>query len=214
MGSSKSTQKTTFDQAGQEERAARAQYQNLGNEQNNFLLSLLNGGQDGAIAKSFDAAKQRFSLAGKDYADYLATTRGLNKSDTPVSQQAMERYGLGMADLESQQANMGLNYGFNATQALPAGTQAVANPLFQERMASGTTTMKHNPSLMSQISQGMSLGSQAIGLGAQIGGLAMMPGLGGAGSSGLSGLTQFTQRPPAGMGSGASANYWFGNYGR
>ena len=48
---------------------------------------------------------------------------------------------------------------------------------------------------MSQIGQGMSLGSQAIGLGAQIGGMAMgIPPIGAMG----------------GMGGGGGGNSWFG----
>jgi hypothetical protein len=234
MGSSKQTQsqsqsssgtsRTTFAPRSQAEESILGQYRGLGDTQRMFLQDLMGGKSpytmsetdQAMVNQSFDSANQRFMTQGKDYADYLATTRGLNKSDTPVSQQAMERFGMGLADLESQRAKAGLDYGMQGTnmrlmgaQALPAGLGAAFSPMFSERMAGGTThttgnsrgttTMVNSPSLMTQIGQGMSLGSQAIGLGAQIGGMAMgmpsMPGMGG------------------GMGSGAAANKSFGNYG-
>jgi hypothetical protein len=215
------------------------QIQGLGNEQNHFLSQLINGQsspfqltpQDQAqLDAAYGGAMNRFQTEGKDYADYLATTRGLNKSDTPVSQQAMERYGLGMSDLLSQKANQGLNMGLQGTGlrlqgagSLPAGLGSAFNALYNERLAAPQTTMtssgsgssnstfnsnmfgnqngtsmttqRYTPSLMQQIGQGMSLASQGIGLGAQIGGMAMSP-MGGLGA--------------AGMGSGAAANSWFG----
>ena len=192
------------------------QLNGLGTSQLNFLNSLLSGGtgalsslnpQDQAMLdQQYGSAMNQFNQSGKDYADYLATTRGLNKSDTPVSQQAMQRYGLGMSDLLSQKANAALNLGLQGTQmrlgatsALPSGLVGAFNPQFQERLAtptqsysgtmSGSSHTQYNPSLMDNIGQGMALGSQAIGLGAQLGGLAM-------------GV------PP--MPSSAGANSWFG----
>lgn len=208
--SSSSTQKTTFDQMSPQERAIMNMYQSLGENQLSQINQILapgsspytmNPGDQEMVNKSFDAAKQRFMTSGKDYADYLATTRGLNKSDTPVSQQAMERFGLGLADLESQQAQAGLNYGLMGTQlrlgatgALPAGLGAAFAPMYNERMAggrtdmsgnsSGTTTMKYTPSIMDQIGQGMSLGAGA----AMMAGGLMMPGMSGLGQIGLGGM--------------------------
>ena len=215
------------------------QLQGLGDNQLSFLTGLLGGGvspyklspaDQQTLNDSYNSAFQQFNQSGKDYADYLATTRGLNKSDTPVSQQAMQRYGLGMSDLLSQKANAALNMGLQGTQlrlgatsALPSGLVGAFNPQFQERLAtptqsysgtmSGSSHTQYNPSLMDNIGQGMALGSQAIGLGAQLGGLAMgvpMPSLGAGGgyaNSGLDGLAQYSK--PTGMGSGASANMWF-----
>lgn len=218
--SSEGTQQTTFNPRSGAEQAILDQYRSLGDTQLGFINRLVRGGESPyaltpadreQLDKSYQSAFDRFNLQGKDYADYLATTRGLNKSDTPVSQQAMERYGLGMADLLSQKANTGLNLGLQGTQmrlmgsqALPAGMGAAFSPLFSERMAGGMTrttgnsrgsvTNVNTPSLMTQIGQGMGLGSQALGLGAQLGGLAMgMPTIGG------------------GMGSGAAANSGFMN---
>lgn len=216
--SSSGTQQTVFDPRSAQEQDILNQYQTLGRTQQDFLRNLVAGGtspfalndaDQAQLNQAYQSAFDRFNLQGKDYADYLAATRGMNKSDTPISQQALERYGLGMSDLLSQKANAGLNLGLQGTQmklmgsqALPAGLGAAFSPLFSERMAGGKTYMTGNsrgtsttvntPSLMTQIGQGMGLGSQALGLGAQIGGLAMsLPGTGG-------------------MGSGAFANSWFG----
>lgn len=212
------TSQTTFNPISGTEKQILDQYRGLGDQQLSFLNDLVRGGtspfalnaQDQSqLDQAYNSALTRFGVEGKDYADYLATTRGLNKSDTPVSQQAMERYGLGMADILSNRAREGLNLGLQGTQmrlmgsqALPAGLGAAFSPLYSERMASGTTrssgnrnstsTVVNTPSLMTSIGQGMSLASQAIGLGAQVGGLAM-GGMGGG----------------LGMGSGAAANKWF-----
>lgn len=217
--SSEGTQQAVFASMTPQERQILSQYQGLGDQQTSFLQTLMNGstspfalGQKDqeALDASYQSAFDRFGLEGKDYADYLATTRGLNKSDTPVSAQAMDRYGMGMADLLSQKANAGLNLGLQGTQmklmgsqALPAGLGAAFSPLFSERMAGGktystgnsrgTSTVVNTPSLMTQIGQGMSLGQQALQLG---GGIASM-GMGGMGGAGM------------GMGSGAAANKWF-----
>jgi hypothetical protein len=230
MGSSKTEQKetqqnsgsswTTFDKASDTERNILNQYRGLGEQQLGFLNNLVNGGtspftlnanDQAQLDKSYQSAFDRFNLEGKDYVDYLATTRGLNKSDDPVSQQALQRYGLGMGDLLSQKANAGLNMGLQGTQmrlmgsqALPAGMGAAFSPMYNERMASGTmqhqgsgsgtSIQTHTPSLMTQIGQGMQL---AAGMGSMVGGAMMgMPSMGGMG-----------------MGSGARANQSFGNYG-
>jgi len=140
-----------------EEAQLLGQVRNLGNYQDNFLQGLMSGqsspfalnAQDQAqLDQAYQSAFDRFNLEGKDYADYLATTRGLNKSDTPVSQQAMQRYGLGMSDLLSQKANMGLNMGLQGTGLrlqgsgmLPAGITNAFNALYNERLAAPTTTV-------------------------------------------------------------------------
>jgi len=153
------SQQTIFDPRSAQEQYILNQYQDLGDEQRAFLQQLMSGaspytmnqGDQDLVNQSFDAANQRFDLAGKDYADYLATTRGLNKSDTPVSQQAMQRYGLGKADLESQRAQAALNYGLQGSQlrlagaqSLPAGLGAAFMPMFNERMAGGRTQSSQN----------------------------------------------------------------------
>src|SRR5688572_20136252 len=225
--------KVSFDPRSGSEQQILNQYQGLGDQQMSFLNNLVMGGtspfalnskDQAQLDTAYNSAFSRFNQEGRDMADYLATTRGLNKSDTPVGQQVMDRYGMGMADLLSQRANAGLNLGLQGTnlrlmgsQALPSGLGAAFMPQFQERMSAPTQTFsgqgssqsmqRYTPSTMSQIGQGMGLASQAIGLGAQIGGMAMMPmtgGLSGLGSMGGIGK---------GLGSGASANSWMGGGG-
>lgn len=229
---SRNTNQTTFAPRSAQEEALLRQFQGLGDQQGNFLSNLFGGksifelsDQDKQqLDQSYQSAFDRFNLEGKDYADHLATTRGLNKSDTPVSQQAMERYGLGMSDLLSQKANTGLNMGMQGTMArlgavgmTPGGWNSAFAPLYNERMAGGLhtqtgsgssfQTMRDSPSLMSQIGQGMGLAQQGIGLGAQLGGMFMSPMGGMGGMGGLGGLRSFMPRMGTGMGSGASANY-------
>ena len=253
MGSSKTTQntnqsgsssqmnQTVFDPRSGTEQQILDQYRGLGDQQLSFLNNLVRGGtspfalnaaDQAQLDTAFGSAFNRFNQEGRDFADHLATTRGLNKSDTPVSAQAMDRFGMGMADLLSQRANAGLNMGLQGTglrmqgsQMLPAGLGAAFAPLLNERMArginmgsgssnvAGQTVFTQQPSLMQQIGQGMSLGSQAIGLGAQVGGMmmgiptpSMGSGFGAANMQGLGGLSNYTT---PGMGSGARANQWF-----
>lgn len=211
MGKSKQTQTQESSQSGQsqttfaprsaQEQAILDQYKSLGDQQYGFLNNLISGNQSpfalnpadqAQLDQAYGSAFNQFDQSGKDYVDYLSTTRGLNKSDTPVSQQALQRYGLGMSDLLSQKANAGLNLGLQGTnmrlmgsQALPAGLGASFSPLWQERMAGGltkssgkgssSTTMIQNPSLMTQIGQGMGLATQAIDLGGKVGGMFMNP---------------------------------------
>ncbi len=217
MGSSKSsssqtsdyTQQTTFAPASAEEQALRQQFSNLGDVQQQGIQAALQQALGGdllslspqyqnTLDQAFTGAMQRFQTEGQDYADFLSGSRGMRMSDTPIASQALQRYGLGMADLLSQRAMAGLNLGLgtnqlrmntllNGASALPAGSVAAFNPLFQERMASGTTrtrgtvnsTQTNTPSLMSQIGQG-------LGLAGQIGSLGMgfMSGMGGAGAAG------------------------------
>lgn len=228
-----------FKQASPMEQQLLSQIRGLGNDQTAFLQNLMSGqtspyalnAQDqGQLDASYKGAMDRFSLEGKDYADYLATTRGLNKSDDPVSQQAMQRYGLGMADLLSQKANQGLNMGFQGTgmrmqgaSIVPAGLGMGFQSLYNERLAAPTTTQTSSASgsstnkfTGSQIGNMngtsntmqrytpsiMSQIGQGMGLAQQ--GLALAAGIGsmGMGMPGLGGM---------GMGSGAAANSGFSN---
>lgn len=204
------TSHTQFDPRSGSEQQILNQLQGYGNNQLSFLNQLMQGGtspfslqpaDQAQLDQSYGGAINRFNQEGRDMADYLATTRGLNKSDTPVGQQVMDRYGMGMADLLSQKANAGLNMGLSATglrlqgsQALPSGLLGAFNPQFQERMASGTqytngtgsssSSMQYNPSLMDNISQGIGIGSQALGLGAQMFGPLKGLSMGGGGGLG------------------------------
>lgn len=234
------TQQTSFDPRSSEEQAILNQYRSLGDTQTGFINRLVRGGaspfelssaDQQSLDDAFASARLRFDKDWKEAGDYMSTTRGLNKSDSPVSNAMLGQYGLAMADLNSQRALAGLNLGLQGTQmklmgsqALPAGLGATLGPLLSERMAggmtrttgnsSGTTTNINTPSLMTSIGQGMSLGTQALALGAGIGSLGMGGGLGSAvgggfANSGLGGLSQFATKAPTGMGSGARANSWF-----
>src|SRR6187549_3814010 len=117
-------QQVSFNPRSAQEAQILNQFRGYGDQQLSFLNGLTTGGvspfalnaaDQSQLDKSYQSAFDRFNLEGKDYADYLATTRGLNKSDSPVSEQAMMRYGLGMGDLLSQKANMGLNMGLQGT---------------------------------------------------------------------------------------------------
>lgn len=218
----------------------------LGGQQANFLTNLMSGqqspfslnlGDQEQLDKAYQSAFERFNTEGKDYADYLATTRGLNKSDTPVSQQAMQRYGMGMSDLLSQKANMGLNMGLQGTglrlqgaSTSPSGLMEAFNPMFQERMAtglnrtgfsgSGSSNYMTNGSLYSN-TQGTSKTNQSntpslmdsIGQGMMLGaGLGSMMGGVMTGNPGL-GAMGMGKASSSGMGSGAAANKTMGNLG-
>lgn len=224
-----------FDPRSGSEQQILNQYQGLGDQQLSFINDLVRGGtspfalnakDQAQLDQAYNSAFNRFNQEGRDMADYLATTRGLNKSDTPVGAQVMDRYGMGMADLLSQRANAGLNLGLQGTnlrlmgsQALPSGLGAAFMPQFQERMSTPTQTFqgqgssqsmqRNTPSLMQQIGQGLNLGA---GMGLMAGGLMtgnpmmMMGGMGNmGGGGGLGGLFG-----GGGMGSGASANSWMG----
>ena len=170
MGCGTSTSESTqsFDYSSQlttaprsaEEQALLNQFINLGSSQTNALNQLgqealtgdpfaLSDQAKAGINQYYDTGLDRMRLEGKDYADFLSGSRGLRMSDTPIAQQALQRYGLGLADLEGQRArdlvNYGLagnqyrtNLGLMASQALPSGSVAAFNPLFSERMATGT----------------------------------------------------------------------------
>ena len=179
------TTQTTFNEATPEEKRILAEYGALGDEQKKTLMGLMgkaNGegsmfsltpeDQD-KLNAAYVSARQQLETGMRDFADFNAGSRGMRMSDVPVAQQALQRYGLGLSDLESQKANAGLNLGFQANQArnalgldtinsLPSGYGAAFTPRFNERMASGKTTTTgyglansvYNPSLLNQMNQG------------------------------------------------------------
>ena len=191
------TDTTTLPKATADELALRAQFGHLSDQQFNVLrdeiarisgpgfspLSLSPQDQE-EVNKAFSASKARFALESKDYADTLAGGRGLRMSDTPIAQQALERQGLGLADIESQQANAGLGYSLQSNDyrtrsalGLAAGAPAAGafnlSQYLQERMAqpsvrslgygSGSGTM--TGSGISNAAQ-LASGVGALGLGA------------------------------------------------
>jgi len=183
--SSEGTSRTTFAPASEQEKQLIEEYKSLGSSQRKTLENLMavaNGDRsmfsltpedEAKLNAAYTSAAGQLETGMRDYADFIAGGRGLRMSDVPVGQQAMQRYGLGLAELQSQKANAGLNLGFQANQArnalgldtintLPAGYGAAFTPLFNERMASGTTqttgnmsgSSVYNPSILQQMNQG------------------------------------------------------------
>lgn len=152
------TSTTTLPEASAEEKTLRQQFGGLSAQQIAELsrqLQLfgsggsplqLSSGDHVELNKAYNAARDRWNLDSKDYADFLAGSRGLRLSDTPISQQAMQRQGLGLAEIESNRAMAGLDLGLksnqyrlNLAQGLPgAGAFQLGNYL-QERSAQPTT---------------------------------------------------------------------------
>lgn len=173
--SSISSSKLTVDPASQQEKDLLNQMITLGNGQSATIQDLLQQAQSGdpfaltpaaqqTLNQSFDSARQRFNNDAQTQTAYMAGGRGLRMSDTPISAQAMNQLGLGLADLNSAQANAQLNYGLQgnayqtglglaAAQALPGGTVGAFNPLYNERMATGS---------LSQSSSGGNYGYQSM----------------------------------------------------
>jgi hypothetical protein len=202
MGSSSSggdnsvnnTQTTTLPTASAGELANRDAFANLGAAQNNMILSRIQDLQNGQspytlstqdqalLAQSFNAATNRFQDQGRQMADYLAGSRGLRMSDTPISSQALNQFGLGLADLQGQQARATLDYGLQGNQyrtnsalglagALPMGTVFNQGNYLQERMAQPTTTtVGRGYSSGTQTPSGISQGAAIAG---GVGSLAM-----------------------------------------
>lgn len=216
------TQQTTFNPASAEETALRQQFSGLGTQQNQALQSLLQQVSGGTspfalspadqvqLDQAYQGSINAYNMQARQYADALAGGRGMRMSDTPISAQAMQQYGLGLGDILSNKAMQGLNMGLSGNQfranailqganALPSGSIAAFNPLFQERLASGITRTRGNtsgttistPSLMSQIQQGIgiagSLGSMGVGYGNGGGSGGMIPGGLGGGQGLISG---------------------------
>src|SRR6185436_13957494 len=158
MGTSKSsqnttstqTQQTTFNPRTAKEQALLDQFQGLGGQQADTLSQLMDEYQSGrspfaldpAASADVDAAYagalNQLKQENKDYADYLSGGRGMRMSDTPVSEQAIQRASLGVGNLMSNKAmarlNLGLagnqyrtNLGLMGAQALPSGSVAAFN---------------------------------------------------------------------------------------
>lgn len=218
------TQQTTFAPPSQQEQELLGQFGVLGTAQQDALLqrirALTSGRsafelspQDQAVLdQQFASAQRQLDLSNRDYADYLSGGRGMRMSDTPISQQALARQALGQAELLSQKANTSLNLGLAGNQyatsaalglagALPSGSVARFNPMFQERLAGGVTrttgtgrnTQVYKPSLMDSIQQGVGIGSSLGSLGTAMMGAPTMPGGAGATTFSMGPLTGFKQ---------------------
>ena len=197
------TATTTLPAATPEEQALAARLENLGVPQDDLLraeMARLQSGspyqlsaQDAAtLDAAYQPARERLALEGREYADYLAGSRGLRMSDTPIAQQALQRYGLGLAELEGQRAASQLTMGFMGSQyrtnatlglgtTLPAGTQYNLARLLQLRLAQPTVSETGRGSFTRSGSntasplEGMSQGMQLAG--------GFLKGIGGAGAA-------------------------------
>lgn len=181
------TQQTTFKPASESEQALLDQFKGLGGQQLQALQQVLNSAQGSAFTLSpqdqasldqaYQGALNQYNTQAKDYGAYLAGGRGMRMSDTPVAQQAIERYGLGLGNIMSEKARAGLelglagnqfkvNAGLMGAQALPSGLVSAFNPLYNERMASGVTsssgTGRSSQSYTQPLMQTIMQGTQAF----------------------------------------------------
>ena len=164
--------------------------------QGSMLLGLQGSDRDlldQAFAGAETGLRHQANLLGQD----MASTRGLNRSDTPVAGAIAQLFLPALASLQSQKAAQSLGLGLNLGQlnegrrqfninallaggtAMPSALAGLANRFQQERFAGaktvGTSRGTQTPSLMQSIGQG-------IGLVGQLGSLGM--GIAGAGSGG------------------------------
>ena len=124
---------------------------------------------------AWDAAQNRMQSNAKDYADFLSGSRGLRMSDTPISRQAMDQFGLAMADLNAQRANSQLSTGLQTNQyrlnaglglggALPGAGAFSLGSYLNERMAQPTThTVGTGYVAGTQTPSGLQTGAQLAG---------------------------------------------------
>ena len=153
-------------------------------------------GQDKALLDQAyagaEADLRRFGgLMGQD----LAGTRGLNPSDTPVSeavlrevlpqmrmlasQKAQQELGLGLnlGQLKEQSRQFNLGALLGGAQASPFGLSSMADRMQRERLAAAAQQVKQRPSFMDSFQQGVGIVSSLGSIGA-----AVMGGTGGGGA--------------------------------
>jgi len=150
---SKTTQQTKLDPMSAEERALSGATTNLGLTQTEVLKDLLRRGfalspeemaqLDAMYAPQEANLRRQANLIGQD----LAGTRGLNTSDTPVSEAVLREILPAMANLQSQKMAQGLGLGMqmrglnlNAALGMPGASGFNLQKLFNERLATGKTT--------------------------------------------------------------------------
>jgi hypothetical protein len=109
-----------------------------------FALTPEEMNQLNAIYAPQEANLRRFAdLLGQD----MAGTRGLNRSDTPVSEAVLREVLPAMAQLQSSKMQQGLGLGMqmknlnlNAAMGMPGASAFNLQKLFNERLATGKTT--------------------------------------------------------------------------
>lgn len=151
-----------------------------------LMLSL--SGQDKSLLDSaYSGANANLQRQANIMKQDLAGTRGLNGSDTPVSDSVIREFAPQFANLASARANqelgLGLNLGqlnegrrqFNlssliyGSQATPSALSGLANRFQGERFGQATQTGQNtlNPSIFQSYGQGLGLAGQfgAMGMG-------------------------------------------------
>lgn len=155
VSTSRQTQRTTLNPMSGDERALSRATTDLGMEQTQALRNLMGGSfalspaemaQLDAMYAPQEANLRRFGqLMGQD----LASTRGLNTSDTPVSEAVLREMLPAMGNLLSNKMQTGLGLGMqmkglnlNAAMGMPGASAFNLNKLFNERLATGSTTVR------------------------------------------------------------------------
>ena len=147
----------------------------------------LQGSDQNLLNQAYSGAEANLQRQGYLLGQQLAGTRGLNPSDTPVSEAVLREMLPAMSSLQSDKAAQSLGLGLNLQQLrqqqlqtllgsvgqTPGALLGLANRMQTERFAKaktiGTNTIQNNPSLMSQISQGIGITSDLLNLGSKAG---------------------------------------------
>ena len=206
LGTSKQTSNSTttndFAAMGPEEKAMAERMTQLGMSQADaiqFVLDQAKGGgqvsslqlspsDQAALNESYGGAEANLRRFGNLMGQDLAGTRGLNTSDTPVSEAVLRETLPAYQQLMSAKAQQGLGLGLNMRQlnegarqfnlssllggagAMPTGLGFNLNRMQNERMAKNTQTQNgvsyKSDSIMTQIGQGAAAYNQ-LGQGTQ-----------------------------------------------
>jgi hypothetical protein len=144
----------------------------------------LQGSDRALLDEAFGGAEANLRRFGNLMSQDLAGTRGLNRSDTPVSEAVLREMLPAMASLQSEKAGQSLGLGLNLAnlnqnrlQLLLQGVGTSPNALlglgdrFQSERFKGarntqTITGSHTPSLMQSIGDGLNLASKIGSMGA------------------------------------------------
>lgn len=156
------------------------------------MLAGLQGGDKALLDQAFSGAESGLQRQADIMGQNLAGTRGLNMSDTPVSEAVLREMLPQFANLQSQKAQQSLGLGLNLgqlnegrrqfnIQALLNGSQitpsifgGLANRFQTERfanartMSSGTGTQSYSPGLMDQVQQGFKIANDGLDLASKL----------------------------------------------
>lgn len=216
----------------QNQAAQQGQAQQLDRMQNPYGLTEQ---EQAGINQVYDNQRAQAMYNMRQGVQDMATSRGLNVYDAPVSNELARQLGLMESNLGAAQAgdllnrgetnrNYGLNLvaqnanlgqmGFNNSMALnqmtPGANTALLQPLLQQRMAQTTTT--GTPSMFDTIMRGVgAVGGMAMGAGGFMSGLGAMGGAAGGSAGGANlGLSSYLA---SGQGAGRPFTGLSGSYG-